>query len=67
MERKGKVGDNETEIVCVITQLYALLKNPENVHPAVLGARGALMAHNYALIREAHDIVLPGWGEGRED
>ena len=62
-----RVEDNETEIVCVITQLYALLKNPDGAHPAVRGARGALMAHNYALIREARDIVLPGWGEGRED
>lgn len=62
-----RVEDNDTEIVCVITQLYALLKNPDGAHPAVLGTRGALMAHNYALIREARDIVLPGWGEGRED
>lgn len=62
-----KVGDNETEIVCVIKQLYALLKNPENVHPAVLGARDALTVHNYALIREARDTVLPGWDEDYED
>lgn len=55
------MGDNETEIVCVIKQLYALLKNRENVHPAVLGARDALMVHNYALIRGARDTVLPGW------
>lgn len=63
----GGVKDSETEIVCVIKKLYELLKNPEGVHPAVLGARDALMAHNYALIHEARDIVLPGWGEGRED
>lgn len=63
----GGVKDSETEIVCVINKLYELLKNPEGVHPAVLGARDALMAHNYALIHEARGIVLPGWGEGRED
>lgn len=62
-----RVEDNETEIVCVITQLYELLKNPDGARPAVRGSRDALMAHNYALIREARDIVLPGWGEGRED
>lgn len=56
-----KVEDSETEIVCVIKQLYTLLENPEGVHPAVLGARDALTVHNYALIREARDTVLPGW------
>lgn len=62
-----KVENSDAEIVCVIKQLYALLKNPGGAHPAVLGARDALMVHNYALIREARDTVLPGWDEDYEN
>lgn len=62
-----KVENSDAEIVCVIKQLYALLKNPGGAHPAVLGARDALTVRNYALIREARDTVLPGWDEDYEN
>jgi len=61
-------NDGESDFTCVVPQLYEMLKNSAETHPAVLAEREAFMIQNFELIGEARDKVLPGWdGEDYED
>lgn len=62
--KMAKTAHNgECEFTCVIPQLYEILKDPDEVHPAILAERETFLIQNFTLIREARDRVLPGWDE----
>lgn len=55
--------NGECEFTCVIPRLYELLKAPEGMSLEERSECKALQVHNFTLIREARDRVLPGWDE----
>ena len=55
--------NGECEFTCVIPRLYELLKDPEGMGSEERSECKALQVHNFSLIREARDRVLPGWDE----
>ena len=63
----AKLANNgDRDFTCVIPQLYEMLRNESETHPAVLTGREAFMIQNFTMLREARDTVLPGWDEEHE-